>query len=156
MHWDEAKLAWFRQIRLFAIAFLIVAPLIYLVVAYLVPMPRQEGGQVDMMLYILLIVAVFHPSVVNLIERFQVSSYRKSTQSAMTPENLFMTLSIIKFAFVESIYIFGLVVYFVSGSMTAMLYFYPIGIAWTIFYWPKQSGYENFVQRTDSNVPYTG
>ncbi len=154
--WDEKKLAWWKTIKLMAMAFLVVAPVIYLAVAYFVEMPGQQGGQIQMMLYILLIVAIVDPALAKFIERFQISSYRGSKQTKMTPDNLFFTLSIIKFAFVEMSYIFGLVVYFVSGDRTSMLYFYPIGIAWSFVYWPKKSTYENFIQRIESNVPYTG
>ncbi|UCD63632.1 MAG: hypothetical protein JSW34_12950 [Candidatus Zixiibacteriota bacterium] len=152
MYLDEQRQARFKTVRLIAYAMLGAAPLIYIVIAYLLSIPARHGGEQQMMLYILLIVAIVQPSVVKFIERFQVTGYQKNTQSQMTPDNLFFTLSIIKFAFVETIYIFGLVVYLVSGNLDWMLYFYPVGIGWTLVYWPRQSNYERFLQRLESGI----
>ncbi|MEW6410843.1 MAG: hypothetical protein AB1483_00055 [Candidatus Zixiibacteriota bacterium] len=154
--WDEKKQAWFGKIRMIAVAMLVVAPIIYLGMTYVIKAAGQQGGQIEMMFYILLAVAIIEPAMAIFIERFQISSFKASQQSQMTPDNVFFTMSVIKFAFVEMSYLFGLVVYLLSGDRASMLYFYPIGIAWTFVYWPKKSTYESFIQRIESNVPYTG
>ncbi len=152
MVWDEKRQARWQIIRIVAFAFLVAAPLVYLTVMYLVSIPPQEGGHIEMMLYILLIVAIVEPATAMYIERFQITSYRANQPTNMNLDNLYFTLSIIKFAFVEVIYIFGLVVYFVSGNHNAMLYFYPIGIAWSFVYWPRQSKFEEFVRKIESSA----
>lgn len=153
MVWDEEKQSRFRIIRIVGYASVVAAPLIYLAIASIIKRPLQEGGEHDMMMYILLIVGVVQPLVAKFIEHFQITSYRNNEKSKMTPDNVYFTMSLIKFAFIECIYIYGLVVYLVSGNFTSMLYFYPIGIVWTFIYWPKKSGYEEFIKRMESNVP---
>ena len=56
-------------------------------------------------------------------------------------------LSLIKFSLIEAIYIYGLVVYLLSGDILKALYFYPVGIAWSVVHWPTRDRFENFVNR---------
>jgi len=151
---DEKRQAALKLVRLLAWAMLVAAPLVNLFVAYIAKIERHEGGEYDMMLYFLLIVSIFQPATARFIEHFQITSYQKSEESKVTPEGLFTTLSVIKFAFIETIYLFGLVVYIVAGNLSWMLYFYPIGIAWTFVYWPRQSTFENFLQRIEAKLPW--
>lgn len=153
---DEKKQAVLKLVVVLAYAMLVAAPLVNLFVAYLATIAGQQGGEVKMMLYILLILSVFQPAAAKFIERFQINSYKRAEQTKITPENLFTTISVIKFAFIEGIYLYGLVVYLLSGNLNWMLYFYPIGIAWTFAYWPRQSTFESFLNRIESNVPYPG
>ncbi len=145
-----------KLVTLLAYAMLVAAPLVNVFVAYIAKIARQGGGEHEMMLYILLILSVFQPLTVKFIERFHITNYQKAEETKMPPENLFTTLSVIKFAFIEAIYLYGLVVYLLAGNLTWMLYFYPIGIAWTFVYWPRQSTFKNFLNRIESNVPYAG
>ncbi|MDH4158238.1 MAG: hypothetical protein OEW00_13285 [candidate division Zixibacteria bacterium] len=144
---DGAGMAQFKRVRLFAFLILVAAPLVYLVIIYAVPFPRKSGGEYDMMLYILLIVAMIQPAAYLFIERFHLTIQRQQRPSAMQPDRLFFTLSLIKFAFVEAIYIYGLVVAIISGIANHALYFYAIGIIWTFILWPRRGAYEHFMQK---------
>jgi hypothetical protein len=148
--WDEKQLKWWNKLRLIAVAMLVAAPLIYLAMSHFVVVRGQQGGQIEMMLYILLIVATIAPAAVKFTDSLQISNYRNSSQTKMTQEDLFLALSTIKFALVLTSYLLGLLVYFLSGNQTYMLYFYPIGIAWSFVYWPRKSQYEAFVDRMEN------
>ncbi len=126
---------------------LVVAPLLYLGIAYLQEMEGiAPGYAVDLTVYLLLAVGILEPSVYWLIERSQIAHYRESGgRSKMSPSQVYFTLSVIRMAFVEAIYVFGLTVYFVTGSYQAMLYFYPVALAWTVVHWPRRAGYERLM-----------
>ncbi len=156
MIWDDKREANFRMVKIMAFLMLVAMPIILLGMTYLVTPQDSKGGQNDMMLYMLLILSVFQPMVSPFVVRLQVDNYKKNQQSKMTTDQLLSNLNIIKFAFVEAIFLYGLLNYIISGDLMRMLYFYPIGIIWAFIYWPKRSGYENFVERIDSNAPYIG
>jgi len=136
----------FKKSMFFAYALLVAAPVIYLILAYLIPIEEKVGGEMDMLFYILLIIAIVEPLVLPLIERFQVNSYRAGGTSRMSPGQLLTSMNLIKFALVESIYVYGLVVYIITGDMTKMLYFYPVGIIWSVVYWPRRRAWERLYQ----------
>jgi len=139
-----------RKAKFLALAILVLAPAIYLVVASIYSVPYRSGGEHDMMFYILFLVAVCQPALLFLIERSQIESYRRNSQTGMRPEQLFFTISIIKFAVIEAIYVFGLLIYLVSGDVARMLAFYPVAIVWSVIVWPRRSTVEKFKQRLEA------
>ncbi len=140
----------FRKSNLLAAALLIVAPLVYLLVAYVMQVDVKSGGEMDMLFYILLIVAIAQPAVVPLIERFHLNRYRAGATSRMSPGQFFTSLSIIKFALVEATYIYGLVVYIITGDMMRMLYFYVVGVIWSVVYWPRREAWVRFFRLVET------
>ena len=145
---SESALKRFRFVKWLAIFMLIVAPVIYLIVAYSIPARElaKEPGT-DLMFYGLLVIAIIEPVAYPLIERFHLSQVRPRAHQAMMVEQLYVTLSIIKMALIEAIYIYGLVAYLVTHAMDRMLYFYPIGIIWSVVYWPTRDRFERFLSR---------
>lgn len=133
-----------------AIAILVIAPLVYLVVGLVISPPERTGGEYDIMFYILLIVALVEPLFLPLIERFQLASFRRNTRTRMLPEQLWITVSITKMAVVESIYVFGLVVYLLSGDFLRLMLFYAIGMIWSAVYWPRESQAQRFQQKLEA------
>ena len=152
MIWDDGKEATMKKVVRLALMMLVVAPVIHVAIALLLTVTKKIGGEYDMMLYILLIVAAFQPFVLPILERVQVSNYLRNQQSRMTPDQFFISVSTIKFAFVEAISLYGLVVYMLSGSLTNMLYFYIIALFWSGIYWPRRTKFEDFMQRIESHA----
>lgn len=134
----------FRKTKLLALALLVAAPITYLIIAIVTDIPLKAGGEHKMLFYILLIVSVVQPSALGPIEKFQIRNYRRNLQSIMNPAQLFTTINILKFAMIEAIYIFGLIVYLASGNLTGMLVFFPVGIVWSYVYWPNGSTLKKF------------
>jgi len=156
MYWDDKANASFRMVRIMALIMLVAMPIFFLGMTYLMTPQGSQGGQNDMLLYMLLIVSVFQPMVSPFIVRLQIDNYKKNQQSQMTTDQFLLSLNIIKFAFVEVIFLYGLLNYVISGELMRMLYFYPIGFIWAFLFWPKRSSYENFVERINSNAPTIG
>ena len=128
---------------------LVIAPVIYLVVAYVIMQDASSQPQVgtDMVFYILLLVSFTTPAVVPVIERLQISLYRGNKASAMQPFNVLFTLLIIRMALVESVYVFGLAYYFLSFDYLRFLLFYAIGLVWTVIYWPTAERKQRILDR---------
>ncbi len=144
---DEVKINQFKLIRMIAFAMLIFMPLVLLSLMFVVSPPKQSGGEIEMTLLILLIVGMIQPLVIPLISRIQIQNWRKENFEKKNPAILFFMLSLIKFSLIEAIYIYGLVVYLLSGDMLKALYFYPVGIGWSVVHWPTRNRLENFVNR---------
>lgn len=134
----------FKKSLALAVALLVVAPAVYLLVAYAIQIDPRTGGEVDMLFYILLIVAIVEPAVAPLIRRFHLNRYRPYGTSRMSPGKLFTNISVIEFVLVELIYIYGLVVYIITGDMMRMLSFYPVALIWSVVYWPRRSAWDKF------------
>ena len=134
----------FKKSKVLAVALLIVAPVVYLLVAYAIQIDPRTGGEADMLFYILMIVAIVEPAVAPLIKRFHLNRYRTGGTSRMSPGQLFTSISVIKFVLIESVYIYGLVVYIITGDMMRMLSFYPVAMIWTVVYWPRRSAWDKF------------
>ena len=134
----------FKKSQALAVALLVVAPAVYLLVACVIQIDLRTGGEVDMLFYILLIVAIVEPAVAPLIRRFHLNRYRTGGTSRMSPGQPFTSISVIEFVLVELIYIYGLVVYIITGDMMRMLSFYPVALIWSVVYWPQRSAWDKF------------
>lgn len=99
------------------------------------------------MLYLLLILALIEPAFVPLIVRSEIGKYRSGATKMKSPAHLFLTLGIIQMAFVTAIYIYGFIVFILTAKFTYMLYFYPIGIAWSFVYWPRRKKYTQLLEK---------
>ena len=146
----DAQIKQLKLIRLFALLMLVAAPIIYLVIANLVQVQKKIGGEHDLMFYILLIVAFGQPLVIPLIERFQIATYRKKYKSSASPLAYLTTMFLTRFAIVEAVYIWGLVLLFVSGDLTRSLLFFPIGAFWSFIYWPRDEKIMRTLERLEA------
>lgn len=150
METSEGLVKKFKLIRLMAVLMLIVAPAIYLVVANLVALEPKSGGEHDIMFYILLLLALSQPSVLPLIERFQTAKFRHEHSSNASPMGLLTVMFLTKFAVVEAVYIYGLIILFVSNDFERMLLFFPIGAIWSVVYWPREDRIKRTLERLET------
>lgn len=146
---DESTSREFVRTRRFAYLLLVVAPMIYLIVPVIHEPESPIAGEDDLLFYILLIVAILQPLIIPIIERMQIAAFRKQTEKRMLPAQLYTSIAFIRFAIVESIYIFGLVVYLVSSDLPRMGWFYFVGIIWTFVHWPRMVGFQRFMERME-------
>ena len=90
---------------------------------------------------------MLQPLTIPFISKIQIQNWLKEESESKSPAALFVMLSIIKSSLIETIYIYGLIVYFLSGDIIKSLYFYPVGIAWSVVHWPTRGRFDNFVSR---------
>lgn len=136
---DDALNRQFRTAQIITIFMLVVAPLVYLGIALAVDAPLVTPEAADLVFWILLIVAIITPALLPVVERYQIRVYRKQGEHRASPVRLMITLSIINAAWIETVYIYSLIVYLVTGDMLRMLTFWPVGIIWSFVYWPRRS-----------------
>lgn len=144
---NTIKINQLQLIRIITFSMLVFMPLVFLALMFVVDPPQQSGGEIEIMLLILLLVGMLQPLTIPIISKIQIQNWLKEESETKSPAALFVMLSIIKSAFIETIYIYGLIVYFLSGDIIKALYFYPVGIAWTVVHWPTRRRFENFVSR---------
>lgn len=137
----------FKTTNKLAVSTLIFIPIVYLFVMYFVQLPERHGGETEILQYILLIVGILQPLTIPLITRVQIRFWQQSKLEKKSPASLFFSLALIRFPLVLAIYIYGLVVYFLSGDIIKAIYFYPIGITWSVVHWPTRGRFENFISR---------
>ncbi len=147
---DEAQSKQYKLIRLFALLMLVVAPIIYLVIVNLVQVQKKTGGEHDIMFYMLLIVAVSQPLVIPLIERVQIARYRHEGNSSASSVACLTVMYLTRFAIVEAVYIWALVLMFVTGDLTRTLLFFPIGAVWSAIYWPTRTKMIRTLERLEA------
>jgi hypothetical protein len=127
---------------------LVTVPPIYLLVAFVIRADNfAPDNSVVFLLYALLIIGLVQPVFAYPIEKLMVAKVRKDLVGASSSSALYLSISVIRMALIEPIYIYGLVVFLLSGNIANMLYFYPIGIVWTVVYWPRKEKLDQFVKQ---------
>jgi F0F1-type ATP synthase membrane subunit c/vacuolar-type H+-ATPase subunit K len=136
-----------------SIAMLVVAPAAYLVVAFIIdPANLGDGGFNEFVLYILLIVAAAQPAVVLAVQKTIQGAPRSDvTENLSEVVGSYFTQSLLRLAIVEAVYIYGLVIFLISGQLGYMLYFYPIGVVWTLILWPRRSAFEKLIVENNAS-----
>lgn len=172
VEWTDELNKQYRTTLFIAIALLIAAPLVYLNIGYILSQERDIiSNEPHRITYILLFLSIFQPLIIPFLVKSFISVYHKKPSKFKpksgfpinlplnergkegSPMGLFMQLVIVKSALIEASYIYGLVSFFLSGNITYMLYFYPIGIIWTIIHFPRKSHYEDLVRKVEEYAP---
>ena len=143
----------YTTILVISIAMLVVAPVAYLLVAFLVdPANLGDGGFNEFVFYMLLIVAAAQPAAVLILQKtVQGLPGKDETEDHSTVVGKYFAQSMLRLAIVEAIYIYGLVMFLISGQLGYMLYFYPIGIVWTLIFWPRRSAFDNLISENHAS-----
>lgn len=142
MPWDDNLQKRFRTAQVIAIFMLVIAPLAYLGIASAIGGALVTPEAADLVFWMLLVVAIATPALLPIVERHQFNVYRRQGSQKAPPGQLMVTLTVISAAWVETVYIYGFVIYLVTGDMLRMLTFWPVGIIWTYVYWPRRSRWE--------------
>ncbi len=141
----------FAVTRFVALALVILAPAAFAIATlFLHPTPQPAEG-IRFVFYVLLVIALVSPFLYKIIERVQLSNYRHIQNKRMNPGQLFTSLTVIKLAFVEAIFVYGLLMFLLTGDRTYLWYFYPIGIAWGVVYWPTEGKFEAMIGKAKAS-----
>lgn len=132
----------FNLARLIAIALVVLAPIVYLVLAQtMVSDSFQAEEQALLLMYLLLPIAVVDPLLWYLIRRVQLPVYR-NREKELGRAKLYVSLTNIKLSLVAAIFVYGLVSFFLTNEIKNMLWFYLIGATWAVIFWPRKSHFE--------------
>ena len=147
---DDAQTRELHKTRLIAVAMLIVAPVIYLAIAFFwLQTGEPIAAEADLAFYIMIIVAALSPLFLPIIEKTQRRNFQQQSNSTMSASQMFTITTLTKLAFVESSHIMGLVIFLVSGDLWRMLVFYAIGICWSFVHWPSEENFRRFLQKSE-------
>ncbi|UCC44172.1 MAG: hypothetical protein JSU65_13835 [Candidatus Zixiibacteriota bacterium] len=141
---SEKQYKLFKYIRAFL---LIEGPIAYLVVAGVAPLGNQVSEVFNnLVLYILLVVAALYPLVFPIIKNAAITQHRLTGEGDVATASLFVSIQFVGMAFIHTSYILGFIVFLLSRRLDYMLYFYPIGLAWTLLRWPSREKFDAFVK----------
>ncbi|MFH1686309.1 MAG: hypothetical protein ABIE70_02155 [bacterium] len=144
--WDEATQKQFATSRILALVLMVGAPIIYLIIAGALTNEQPEPAVIELLFYMLLVLSMVQPAMAFVVERFQLNQFRSRSDTKMSIPQLLFTIGIIKYAMVEAVFIYGLVVFLVGHNLAYMLYFYPIGAVWGFIHWPRRERWEKTIQ----------
>ncbi|MEA1981257.1 MAG: hypothetical protein U9N54_09825 [candidate division Zixibacteria bacterium] len=139
------------SVKVIAYATMVLSPIVYIFIPIFVELVPRGGGEMHILFYILYFLAMVVPAMYYIIEKFQLSLFLKQKIST-SPEKLFYSLSVIKFSLTLSVYVFGLIVFFVSGDAFRFYMFYPIGIIWSLVNWPTEEKFNNFMNKCKKDI----
>ena len=143
---DESIEGHFRKLRVVTWAFLVASPAVYLFAGNLIGQTVKAPAGNELVVYLLFAIGLVQPAFGWVIARIQIQSYKARPQTDMKPVNLFFTLSLIKMALVEAIYVYGLVSLFITGEFLNMLLLLICGVAWSLVHWPTREKYNRLVE----------
>jgi len=137
-------------VKLLAIFMFVVAPVLYLAVGYSLSFDESTPANPadDIVFYVLVALAAVQPFVIPVLQRSQLNRLKLQQKSARQVAAVYQISFILKAAFIEAIYLYGLVVYIVGqGGIERMQLFYLIGILWTLVYWPTEKRLRSFLEK---------
>ncbi|MFZ1684604.1 MAG: hypothetical protein WAU88_10805 [Candidatus Zixiibacteriota bacterium] len=148
---DEQINAKYKILRVITIILLVGGPLAYFEVYRFVSGPGTLPLRPnDLLFYILLGLSLFQGIFIPIFQRISVHKVDPSKLVRGTILDLAQAQVIVTMAFIESIYIYGLAIFFVTGSGARLPYFYAIAIVYSIIYWPSQSRFTELVRKLEA------
>lgn len=132
----------YKQALLIGMLMLVGLPVVLALVAVFAasggwePAPNRAANK--FMFLMVGLVALAEPFMALIIQKIQIAGYRKNTGTKMTVGKFVLNREIIRFSFVNSVFVLGLVVFLVSRELSYMLYFYIYGLIWAVIYRPRR------------------
>lgn len=145
----DARMMRMSQIVGIAISF---SPIFYLAIAIFMSEQRNfpHSEFLELVSFMLLPFAAITPFVFPMLEKAQIRMYRKSSGRKQTPGQLFFSMLMIKFSLAHAAFIYGMIVFFLGGGISRMLYFYPIGMIWAFIFWPRERDFKKFLEQLEA------
>ena len=138
----------FGMLKLIRFSMLVAAPPIYLLIASVIRVEGATARVTDLfLLYLLLVISIVQPAIGFLIARYKLSGMRRELLTAASGSALFMSISLVKMALVEAIYVYSFIVFLLSEDIVNMLYFYPVGVVWSVVLWPRKKVHDEFIRQ---------
>jgi hypothetical protein len=140
-----------QTLRVIVFALLLLFPVIYLVIVYVVSKDRVPAAHpVEQFVYLLLAVALLLALAIPVVEKKVSTAYAVNRPANMSVVETAQAIVIIKLALIESTYMYGLVIFFINGVATHLPYFYALGILYSIVYWPSKTRFTELVRKLEA------
>lgn len=141
-----------RMVNLLGIALLVVAPIVYLAVAFALAesAPDRIVAGNELAFYILLAVAFVLPVYLWPWERLFVRSLRHAKPESRTRQRGWFSLTIVRLATVEICFLLGLIAVLLTGEISRIWIFYAVGVVWAAVWWPTCGRIEAIVNKVEA------
>ncbi len=139
----------YAVLRVITLLLLVVAPAAYTVMVYVMNRAGNRPIHPDSaMVYALFALAAATTVAVPIFGRLGLwkTIGRSQLEKGLNTLQAAQVLTIIRLAFIESIYIYGLILFFITGLTTYLPYFAAIGVLCSILYWPTYDRFAALVR----------
>jgi hypothetical protein len=138
-------------ILILVLVLLLVAPVMYLVIAYMqLRNPGFQSHPRDLLFYLFLLYAIGQAALIPFIEKKLIAVHMAKRLAGKALLEAGQTIVICKLAFINSIYVYGLTIFFITGSINKLPYFYVVGILCTFLFWPSKSRFTELVRKLEA------
>ena len=130
--------------------FVLIAPLIFLWLWRTLKglgVPRGPVFHADWLFYVLLIMAAAYPLLAPWFEREMAMG--KQGKRRWTPGKRYHSVVLFKSALAGMPFAYAMLLYAYTAR-EYFWYFYPIGIVWTIVFWPTKARFEAFMEKAQA------
>lgn len=134
---EQSREVQYNMTRMFAVVMCLAAPIMYLYVAKMLAASRTPKDN-WVVLVVLLVVSLGELAASSLIPNLIL----RRSPNFRTQKAPLQQYWIIRMAMLESIFIFGLAYFFISGSFLSIFYFYAIGAVGVLMHWPTRERFD--------------
>lgn len=146
---DEEIGKQYTVLRIIVFALLVAAPVAYAAVIYILAkggrMASNPESKIAYLMFALAIMNALALPVMDRIALWKTQGKLQVKKGAGIIESA-QSMTIIKLALVESMYLFGMVVFFVTGVTNNLYYFAALGLLYSIIYWPTRDRFVALVR----------
>ncbi|MBK7140532.1 MAG: hypothetical protein IPH75_00455 [bacterium] len=142
---QQSREAQYNMVRIFAIVMYLVAPAIYLYIAY--TMQATRSVQDNMVMLIVLLAVALGELVASSFLPDMILRKSPDFKTQKAPLQQYWT---IRMAMVESVFIFGLAYFFIAGNFNAIFYFYAIGAIGVVMHWPTRERFDAIADKLEA------
>lgn len=143
----------YRTLSFINIAMLVVLPIVYLALIYF---QRSQIGTSSetpptMLIMVLLGISVLQIAVmIPLVQKIMLANPQRLSNSQGGSGSPAISLFMIRLAQIESIYVFGLISFFIWREITYIPYFYAIGILGSLLFWPTRERFDAVADKLEA------
>ena len=148
---EEEIQAQYSTLRIIIFAMMVFSPVIYLIIVYvLLKKGERPTRPNEAIFYLLLSLAALQGALVPLIEKKVRHTYYSGWSAGRTVLEAAGSIVIVRLGLIGAIYIYGLVIFFITGIASRLPYFYAFGVFYTIVYWPAESRFRDLIEQLEA------
>jgi len=142
------------KLRVVSTAMLIGGPALFLFSGKMFHTHEQllnhGGWKVELVFFLISLYLLASFLMLPRIERAQIKMYHKKYKQERTVFKMAEDIHIIKAAIPGAVFIFGMIVLYVTGDWWRLIAFYAIGIVASVMYWPRKQRVMNTLERLEA------
>ena len=142
------------KLRVQSAALLISAPAIYLYIGKMFHTSGQllnhAGWKIELLFYLILLYSLAQFLVLPVMERAQFKMYHQKYKHKRAVFRMVADIHTMKIVLPGAVFMFGMIVLYISGDWWRLIPFYAIGIVTSVMYWPRKQRVMNTLERLEA------